>query len=416
MPPLRMRDHVRLNARFRIVAFCLLLFLPGPLGALGISGWKSFPENRELAQFPWSSLDPLDAKQAAQGLEAFFSDNFAFRPILIYAVARAKLMMHATSTPIVRLTESGGVFLQDLANYRDSALGQPQEAVLLGKQGWMFLNDLIDYRGLSITRPPAIATWKNDYIKRQRWVEQQGAHFLLVIAPQKGTVYPEYLPDYAHPLGNKTRRDEYLGSTSGSALRILDLTSSLIRAKQGHQLYYKYDTHWNFSGAYFGARAIINYLHSHYNDVPVFSDRQFTITQLTNQIQTYGDEGWYNLGVKIGVPFLKDDDFRVERRGGWTTQLRVTKRRAHMNVYTFTKDDPTLPSLVVYADSFGYPLKQIIAEYFRKAVFVNPYEDEKVRADEFPTEIIEEEKPDYFIYLRWEHAAFVPIDNPPALK
>ena len=87
-----------------------------------------------------------------------------------------------------------------------------------------------------------------------------------------------------------------------------------------------------------------------------------------------------------------------------------------MNVYTFTKDDPTLPSIVFYADSYGFPLKQMIAEHFRKAIFVNPFEDERTLADEFPTEIIDQAKPDYVIYLRWEHAAFAPADNPPELR
>jgi hypothetical protein len=322
--------------------------------------------------------------------------------------------MSATNTPIVRLERSGWVFLQDLADYRDPSLAQPVEAVLLGKQGWMFLDDLTEYRGLSIAQPEAIEGWKEGYLQRQHWVEQRGPHFLLVIAPQKGTVYPENLPDYAHPLANRTRRNQYLSSTH--RLHILDLTSSMIEAKQAGSLYYKYDTHWNFLGAYFGARAIVNYLHSHFENVPAFNDQQFALTDIDNQTQTFGDEGWYNLGVRIGVPFLKDRDTKIDAKAGWTARLQVTTRRRHMIVNEFTKNDPTLPSLVIYADSFGYPLKRMIAEHFRKAIFVNPFEDETTLADEFPTDIIKEERPDYFIYLRWEHAAFAPLENPPEVR
>jgi alginate O-acetyltransferase complex protein AlgJ len=403
-----------LAGRIRIALFCVVFFLPGPLGLTGITGWSGFVENRTLAPFPWSTLETGQLDATTKGIDSFFSDHFAFRPLLIYAANRAKLLMDATTTPVVLLHDKNWVFYQDSFNGAPAA--QPAEAVLLGKHNWMFLNDLTEYRGLTVTDTAAIEAWKETYLERQRWSEGKGAHFLLVISPQKATVYPEYLPKYAHALGNETRRNQFLGAARGSELHILDLTPSLLGAKTAGQLYYKYDTHWNFRGAYFGARAIMNYLHSRFADVPAFSDQEWTISDLSNQTQTFGDEGWYNLGVRIGVPFLKDSDVKIERRGGWTTQLKVATTRRHMNVYTFTKDDPTLPSIVFYADSYGYPLKQMIAEHFRKAIFVNPFEDERTLADEFPTEIIDQAKPDYVIYLRWEHAAFAPADNPPELR
>lgn len=404
-----------LTLRLRIALFCVLFFLPGLLGAMGLGGWSSFVENRELASFPWSSLHAGEIGATAKGIEAFFSDHFAFRPQLIYAVNRAKLAVSAVSTPIIRREKNGWVFLQDLADYRDPSSAQPVEAVLLGKKRWMFLNDLTDYRGLSITQPIAIENWKKAYIERERWVTRLGARFLLVIAPQKATIYPEFLPRYARRIGAHTRRRDYLDAMTRSSVPVLDLAGPLRAAKGAGQLYYKYDTHWNFLGAYFGAQAIINYLHSLSSKVPSFSDRSFTLTPLLGQVQTFGDEGWYNLGVRIGVPFLQDQDERIELTGGWTTQLHISTERRRMKVYTFTKNDPNLPTIVVYADSFGYPLKQMVAEYFRRAVFVNPFEDEQTPEDEFPIDIIERERPDYFVYLRWEHGAFAPTGNLPEI-
>jgi alginate O-acetyltransferase complex protein AlgJ len=380
-------QHVRIALRVRIAIFCALIGLPGVLGVTGVSGWKGFVENRRLAEFPWTAPQDGALRATTKGIDAYFSDHFAFRPLLIYAVNWSKLMIGASSTP----------------------------DVMLGTQNWMFLTDLADYRGLSVVQPSAIADWRAKYIERRVWVEQFGAHFLLVIAPRKGTVYPEYMPGYARPRGDQTRRRLFL-----DALRpgtdILDLTDPLRAAKAFGQLYYRYDTHWNFLGAYQGARAIVNYLHARYQDVPRFDDNNFTLEPLRNERQTFGDTGWFNLGVRIGVPFLTDSDTVIVRNGGWTTKMQVRTVRRHMLVYTFTKDDPKLPTVVVYADSFGYPLKRLIAEHFRRAVFVNPFEDEETPADEFPADIVERERPDYFIYLRWEYAAFVPPDNPPEVR
>jgi hypothetical protein len=37
-----------------------------------------------------------------------------------------------------------------------------------------------------------------------------GTHFPLVIAPQKGTIYPEFMPSYARPRGDQIRRRLFL--------------------------------------------------------------------------------------------------------------------------------------------------------------------------------------------------------------
>jgi hypothetical protein len=354
----------------------------------GVGGWSSFVENRTLAALPWTALREGDARRAMQGIDAYIADHFAFRPLLIYGVNWSKLQLGASSTP----------------------------DVTLGKDRWMFLTDGSYYEDLRFAKSPAVTEWRARYIARQYWAERFGAHFVLVIAPQKETIYSEYLPTYTPQAGLQGRRSQYLNAMQDSGLDILDLTHSIQGAKNRGQLYYKYDTHWNFLGAYFGARAIINHLHALSSNVPGFSDHAFRLDPLLHQQQTFGDEGWFNLGVRIGVPFLEDTDTTIVPKRGWTTQLDITRERRRMLVYTFTKHDPTLPTLLVYADSFGYPLKQMIAEHFRRAVFVNPFEDEENPADEFPAEIVARERPDFVVYLRWEHAAFVPISNPPGVN
>jgi hypothetical protein len=75
----------------------------------------------------------------------------------------------------------------------------------------------------------------------------------------------------------------------------------------------------------------------------------------------------------------------------------------------FTKDELSLPTLVIFGDSFMAGMRKVMAENFRRAVFVNPWLTEAKSPlppafNDFPVEIIVTEKPDIVIYERWERA------------
>jgi hypothetical protein len=67
-----------------------------------------------------------------------------------------------------------------------------------------------------------------------------------------------------------------------------------------------------------------------------------------------------------------------------------------------TTDDPRLPTLVMYGDSFIANLWPFLAPHFRRAVFVLVWRG-GAPTDRFPTHWIDEEKPDVVVYERWEH-------------
>src|SRR5438105_11578807 len=74
----------------------------------------------------------------------------------------------------------------------------------------------------------------------------------------------------------------------------------------------------------------------------------------------------------------------------------------------FRKDDPSLLTLVMFGDSFMQGMRQVMAENFRRAVFLNPWLVATYPLPEtftdFPAEVLEAEKPDVVIYERWERS------------
>jgi hypothetical protein len=86
-----------------------------------------------------------------------------------------------------------------------------------------------------------------------------------------------------------------------------------------------------------------------------------------------------------------------------------TKQFGGYKADVFTKDDGSLPTLVMFGDSFMAGMRKVMAENFRRAVFVNPWITEARSPlpptfNDFPVQIIEAERPDVVLYDRWERA------------
>jgi alginate O-acetyltransferase complex protein AlgJ len=83
-----------------------------------------------------------------------------------------------------------------------------------------------------------------------RLARARGSKFVFVIAPNKTTVYPEYLPAGLTPIG-PTPADQLMRALAARPeIPVLDGRPLLARSKNLGPLYYRMDTHWNDLGAF----------------------------------------------------------------------------------------------------------------------------------------------------------------------
>ena len=138
--------------------------------------------------------------------------------------------------------------------------------VVIGRDGWLFYTDdgngpatMADFRGaLRFTDSELRATERNLLAMRDTFAAC-GVHSLVVVAPNKQSIYGEYLNGSGvRPI---SRLDDLLSRldlpTRGM---ILDLRVPLHVAKvvdPNYPLYFKTDSHWNELGAFYAYRAII---------------------------------------------------------------------------------------------------------------------------------------------------------------
>ena len=142
--------------------------------------------------------------------------------------------------------------------YKQGASISPENTIV-GKDGWLFLGDRHAYvmsesRGLKPFNKERMDRFAKARHKWDEFVKAQGGiGYFVSIAPNSHTIYREMMPEWASK-AKSSPNVEYLLSKSRSDATLADLSISIKKYKNlSHEpLFYKTDTHWNESGAWYG--------------------------------------------------------------------------------------------------------------------------------------------------------------------
>ena len=151
-------------------------------------------------------------------------------------------------------------FLSERLNlflYRLGISTDPSQTVI-GYDGWFYLGDkFLEER--TVARhggtPADVETGKQINLAMEAWdywLRTKGVSiFRVMVGPDKGSIYPEFLPKWARPT-SPSATDALMAETG--MVRYVDLREPIRAAKTetSHALYYATDTHWNSLGAGLG--------------------------------------------------------------------------------------------------------------------------------------------------------------------
>jgi len=245
--------------------------------------------------------------------------------------------------------------------------------VVIGKDNWLFTDvneSMADYRGLTHLSESQLA-YTLEIVKSER--DYLKVPLILVVAPNKESIYPEYMPEGIKKINNDTQLDQVLAYfKENSDIKIIDLRPVLIKAKSERQVYRKNDSHWNSYGAYIAYREIIGATGLTAHDL---SDYKEVVS--TN---AYGNQtGDLSRALKL-------EDMYPESEV--------------INWYEL-KDVPSdkLPSALIFHDSFytSTNLQSLMASHFEKVM--------EVRYGQltlFSSKLVEDAKPSVVIYIMVE--------------
>ena len=235
---------------------------------------------------------------------------------------------------------------------------------LIGKNGWMeYTSDgnIDDFQNVEGFKS------KEDIAKKitslNQYLNEQGISLVIVVAPNKASIYPDKLPDQIKPLSAQTRLDSlisYLGTNNPPL--IVDLRPALRAARQGQDVYYKTNTHWNGYGAFTAYTKIINVLASSHPELQPYEAADF------NLVTT--DPGVQDISKLMNANFIKESSLYFTPK---TTMVHTAQPEDYSGYNQFSQiPGSDLPTLLMFHDSFGATyLNDFLSLNFKKSHFIH---------------------------------------------
>ena len=192
-------------------------------------------------------------------------------------------------------------------------------------------------------------------------MRDQGKEFVIFIAPNKERVYSEYMPYYfGQPSENYRALQVYQYLKENTDIRIVYPYDELMQAKKDVDvnIYYKTDTHWNYVGAYVGARALNRELGI---DMPSLTSEEITISKGKN---TSGDLAQM-LSLKKQLEY-SDYQYSVS---GYNTHNMETLDSNYYEAFIYHSTDADPRKLYVIRDSFSTALAPYVGSQFNDSYF-----------------------------------------------
>jgi len=210
-------------------------------------------ENRMFAQLPGWPRSLAEWESFPQRFDDYFNDQFGLRKLLL------RLNTNVNALMLGRL---------------------PSERVALGRDDWLFYAGEESLELYANKRPLSGAQLddaRESLARRVSRAKQLGAAYVLIIAPDKHSIYPEHMPRFLTRRGGPSQLDQLLSVVRPAGLPIVDPRPALLQGKADGLVYYKDDTHWTDWGAYLGYRALMAALPLSGLPIVQLDHRQFSV-------------------------------------------------------------------------------------------------------------------------------------------
>jgi alginate O-acetyltransferase complex protein AlgJ len=243
--------------------------------------------------------------------------------------------------------------------------------VLVGKQGWLYLyttREVGDFQHAAPFTRKELVDYRRRIDAINASLQKRGITFLVVIPPDKATIYPQYMPDEIKVLRRTSRLDQFLEEMRDHGqTQVLDLRPALRQASKTQMVYYKTDAHYTHVAWYIAYREIMNALSKHYPELephPI-SDYKLVATGVHTM----------QLPGLMGLPYIKEPTSALVPEfptGVFSKKVPLHEFPGQTMDFAINQDS-SLPKLLILHDSFLLTVIPFLEPHFREttAVFRN---------------------------------------------
>ena len=322
-------------------------------------------ENRPMAPWPAPSL----SREFPPAFDRAFSDRFGGRDALVGLHHASLLSLFGVSSLATVMRANDGWYFW------------------LGEDGHSLDRH---YRGTLPFPQHDIKNSVAELARRREWLAARGIAYLVVVVPEKFTIYPEHLPAWVARMKGPTPYDRFAAAIAEDGrVPFVDLRPALNAAKSSERVYYKTDSHWNFNGAHVAYGEIMRAVQKALPPGALPSIAPAPRPSYVPGVDYYSGDLLHMLGLP---PRTREDDVAPLGKVLADTASRCAQRvdkdkDPGFEIYVCNRSG--LPRLLMLRDSMAIPLIPLLSENFSRAVYVG--------SRELKREWVEREKPDIVI-------------------
>ena len=281
--------------------------------------------------------------------------------------------------------------IKGYSNFRYLVGDKVYARAVMGKNGWLFYTgdmSVQDYQKTLTVNVRNLNLILNALNQIKGKMDRYGGTFLLIIPPDKSTVYSQYMPDEIPVIGQVSNFDRLVEHIKENGnIHVLDLRTALKDASEKSQVYYKTDSHWNCLGAFYAYNEIVSKLAVSYPNLQAYSLSDFQIIPSQNAL--------LDLPSSMGLN-LKEDAMdavpKFDVKLSAVPALDGVKIKKSLRIVENSKKN--LPDILIFHDSFySACLNKFIEPTFSQTISLH-YGDAGL-ADQL--NLIDKEKPDIVI-------------------
>lgn len=249
-----------------------------------------------------------------------------------------------------------------------------------GKKDWLFYGkptdgDLFkDYQGLNIPTKAELTNIINNFNKSIIFFKNKGIKPILLVCPNKGQIYPQYLPDEIKL--SKVTTTNYIVSflNQNLSIPIIYPEKQLIEYSKIMETYYSKDTHWNSIGGLIATNVLIEEGFSYKSKISINSiDIKSGKRENDDIIKMLNLKGLIEPSTEYSVDLRNKTQSFVNNN--------ETIYRNPIAIY----DD----SVLLIGDSYRIAIIPYLSYYFKEVICI--------RRNDYSAQILNNYKPDYVI-------------------
>lgn len=252
--------------------------------------------------------------------------------------------------------------------------------VMLGENDWLFYisrtdgDPYADYVGIEFYSENKMRMIAEYIIETDKIVRQHGKKFVLLVCPNKESIYGDFMPDSVVKINTKNRTDrliEYLRENTGTD--IIYPKENLERLSTEYQLYYKYDTHWNCLGSYVAFQDLLTSL---YGQAESLMNKQLVELKYTEHESAMDDLArmlhmrWF-FHSELDIVPEEIKDFNDWREISYKNENALFDEK-----------------ILLIGDSFRVALKPYLSQYFEESLIISRDQIEQGINVEFEPDVV----------------------------